>query len=98
MALLYTPPPSPSPVLQCVLEYFEALRAWDLDRIMACFSDDLEHQILPKSLGQPLRNKTQYAEYFKGVMPMFARFQVGNPCVLREYHEEEYIISLYSTK
>jgi len=80
------------------MEYFEALRAWDIERIMACFSDDLEHQILPKSLGSPLMNKTQYAEYFKSVMPTFARFQV---CVPVSHCPCERImrgISLYSTK
>ncbi|KAF8161482.1 hypothetical protein B0H34DRAFT_643043, partial [Crassisporium funariophilum] len=69
-------PSAPSPNLRAFLEYVDALHAWDFDALMSSFDDALEHRILPQSLGRPVLNKRQYGEYFRGVMPLFRKFQL----------------------
>jgi hypothetical protein len=41
------------------------------------FDDALEHRILPKSMTRPVLTKKQYIEYWKGVMALFAKFEVS---------------------
>lgn len=75
----FVPPSSPSPNLQTLLAYCDALNEWNFEKVMAVFDDTLEHRILPKSLGRPVLNKKQYSEYFGGVMPLFKKFHVRAP-------------------
>jgi len=69
-------PETPSRNLRTFLAYADSLREWDLEAILDCFDDALEHRILPQSLGRPVLNKRQYGEYIKGVMALFERVQV----------------------
>ncbi|KAJ3500254.1 hypothetical protein NLJ89_g9882 [Agrocybe chaxingu] len=73
---VFQAPEAPSLNLRTFLAYVDALHQWDYDAIMACFDEELEHRILPASLGRPVRNKMQYEEHFKGVIPMFEKFRV----------------------
>ncbi|KAF4621480.1 hypothetical protein D9613_001045 [Agrocybe pediades] len=68
----YVPPASPSPYLRAYLKFIESFNSWDVERILACYDDTLEHHIYPKqSLRQdvPFRNKEQYAEYMRKMNP-----------------------------
>jgi len=75
---VFVVPPSPSPNLRSALNYVELMSStpWSIEKIMACFSDDLEHYILPKTLGSPPMNRTQYAKFLKAQRPIFSRFKV----------------------
>ncbi|CAA7260398.1 unnamed protein product [Cyclocybe aegerita] len=73
---LFSVPEEPSSNLRAFLAYVDALHKWDHEAVMACFDDELEHRILPTSLGRPVRNRLQYGEFFKGMMPMFRKFRV----------------------
>ena len=65
-------PPDPSPNLVSLLKYVEAIKEWNLDKILSLFDDDLEYHILPQSLGRPVMNKKLYSTYWKTVLvPMF---------------------------
>jgi len=72
----FTVPPHPSRYLRAFLAYIDAFNAWDLDLILDCYDEQLEHRILPQSLGRPVLNKRQYREYLKGILPLFKRFKV----------------------
>lgn len=72
----YNPGPSPSPNALVIQSYIAALEEWDLEAIMSRFDETLQHQILPKSLGQPPMDKATYREYFKSVMPLFEKLEV----------------------
>ncbi|KDR75483.1 hypothetical protein GALMADRAFT_247920 [Galerina marginata CBS 339.88] len=72
----FTVPQFPSRYLRAFLAYIDAFNAWDLDLIVDCFDEALEHRILPQSLGRPVLNKRQYREYLKGVLPLFKKFKV----------------------
>jgi len=69
-------PETPSRNLRTFLAYADSLRALDLEAVLDCFDDALEHRILPQSLGRPVLNKRQYGEYIKGVMALFKHFQL----------------------
>ncbi|KAF9012706.1 hypothetical protein BDQ17DRAFT_1344483 [Cyathus striatus] len=43
---------------------------------MNVFDEDLEHRIIPQSLGRPVLNKRQYGEYFRGLMPRYKWLRV----------------------
>ncbi|KAF9047699.1 hypothetical protein BJ165DRAFT_1315924, partial [Panaeolus papilionaceus] len=64
-------PHDPSPNLRAFLSFIDALHRWDFDDIMDCFDETLEHRILPQSLGRPVLNKKQYAQYFRAIFPIF---------------------------
>ncbi|KAG6813765.1 hypothetical protein H0H92_007717 [Tricholoma furcatifolium] len=70
----FTPPDSPSPNLQTLLAYRDALNDWNIDKIAPLFDESLEHHILPKSLGRPVLDKKQYLTYFAKIMPLFKSF------------------------
>ena len=72
----FTVPNLPSPIMRAFMTYIDALEAWSLRDIMACFDEALEHRILPHSLGRPVLNKRQYGEYLRAVMPLMKRCQV----------------------
>ncbi|PPR06862.1 hypothetical protein CVT26_003986 [Gymnopilus dilepis] len=72
----FTVPDHPSRYLRAFLALIDAYHAWDLDRIIECFDEQLEHRILPSSLGRPVLNKRQYREYLKGIMPLMKSFRV----------------------
>lgn len=65
-------PTAPSRYLRALLAYVKAMESWNYDDIMACFDDSLVHRILPASLEGPVRSKEVYAEFFKGMLPLFA--------------------------
>jgi len=72
----FTVPPSPSRNMRAFLAWIDAYHAWDLDLILACYDEALEHRILPQSLGRPVLNKRQYGEYLKGILPLFKKFRL----------------------
>ena len=78
----FTVPDHPSRYLRAFLALIDAYHAWDLDRIIECFDEQLEHRILPSSLGRPVLNKRQYREYLKGIMPLMKSFRVRLPVFL----------------
>lgn len=80
----FEPPHAPSPNVQTLLAYRDALNEWDYDKYMAVFDDTLEHRILPKSLGRPVLTKKQYAVYCAEVMPLFKKFHVSRDDVTQE--------------
>ncbi|KAF5385845.1 hypothetical protein D9615_002328 [Tricholomella constricta] len=86
-------PKSPSPQVQTLLAYCDALNEWDLDQVAAVFDDSLEHHILPKSLGRPVLNKKQYLTYFAGVMPLFKSFHL----TLHEVIEAGNVITVHGS-
>ncbi|KAF8891849.1 hypothetical protein BD779DRAFT_1513480 [Infundibulicybe gibba] len=68
-------PPTPSPALQVLLTYIDALNRWDGDAIMGVFHPNLVHQILPRSLGRQTLNYKEYSEYLQGfMMPLMKSF------------------------
>jgi molybdopterin biosynthesis enzyme len=71
-------PVNPSPQLRTALAWIEGFNTWNIDLIAEQLSSEqYEHRILPASLNQPVRNKEQYVQYFRGVMlPMFKEFKV----------------------
>lgn len=80
----FEPPHAPSPNVQTLLAYRDALNEWDYDKYMAVFDDTLEHRILPKSLGRPVLTKKQYAVYCAEVMSLFKKFHVSRDDVTQE--------------
>lgn len=86
--LSFTPPENPSPNLQAVIAYVAARNATQsavaqssaksLALIEDCFADNLEHRIIPKSLGRPVLNKKQYIEYLAGLPGIFKTFHVSS--------------------
>lgn len=43
---------------------------------MDAFDDTLQHQILPKSLGRPSKDKEAYRDYLISVLPLFKSLEV----------------------
>ena len=43
---------------------------------MSCFADNLEHRILPKSLGRPVLSKEQYGVYMDGIRGYFEYYEM----------------------
>jgi len=81
----FTVPESPSRNLRALLAYIDAVHSKDIDSVMACFDEALEHRILPASLGRPVLNKRQYREYYKGLISLFKEFTVSyTPFVSKE--------------
>lgn len=79
----FTIPEHPSRYLRAFLTLVDAYHAWDLDHILDCFDEELEHRILPLSLGRPVLNKRQYGEYLKGIMPLLNSFKVRHLSSMR---------------
>ena len=73
----FVPPPSPSPNLRTLLAYRDAQNELDLAKILDLFDDNLQYQVLPKSLGMPVLNKEQHKEVLAGVIRQFKAFYVS---------------------
>jgi hypothetical protein len=54
----------------------DAFNSWDIEKIMAYRHPDCQLQILPKSLGRPVRNNDEYRERLVQIMPWFRDFKV----------------------
>ncbi|KAG6920047.1 hypothetical protein DXG01_010115 [Tephrocybe rancida] len=89
----YVPPESPSPILQSLLAYIEALNEWSAEKAAALFDESLEHQILPSSIGRPILNKQQYIVYFASVIPLFKAFRI----TLHEVIEAGDVITIHGS-
>jgi hypothetical protein len=46
----------------------------DVRRLMAPLSSDFSHQVLPESLGMPVRNAHQFAEHAAQIFSVFSEF------------------------
>ncbi|KAF9558104.1 hypothetical protein CPC08DRAFT_639403 [Agrocybe pediades] len=67
----FTFPARPSLYMRGYIKYMDAIYSWDVERILDCFDEELEHRILPGSLNRPVLNKRQYRDYLNGVLPLF---------------------------
>lgn len=93
-------PHDPSPNLRAFLSFIDALHRWDFDDIMDCFDETLEHRILPQSLGRPVLNKKQYAQYFRAIFPIFQSWRVRDSpsSLIRAFNEALNLCRLQYTK
>lgn len=81
MSQIYVPPPQPSVYLQAALDYVAARNQWaltkDTDTIIAVFAENLEHRIIPKSLGRPvLVNRKQFHDYTSLLTTFLVNYKV----------------------
>lgn len=54
----------PSPQMQAVLRWADAyITTLDLKALESTLTDDYTHQVLPESMRQPVRDKSQFLEY-----------------------------------
>lgn len=72
----FTRPKNPSPNVETVLKYIDALAALDPHSVIAQFDDRCMHHILPRSLGRPVLTKDQYLFYLVAIFKMFNSYQV----------------------
>jgi len=61
--------------MKVALAWIQAFNAMDIKTITAQYSDNLQHYILPASIGHPMRGKTEWTEWYTSVMPMFKKFE-----------------------
>lgn len=74
----FIPPPLPSPNLRTFLAYCDAQNELDHVKMLDLLDDSFQHHALPKSLGQPVRNKEQFGEFLTvGVRPLFKALHVS---------------------
>ena len=62
---IYQRPRNPSDQLKVVLNYFDALKIWDLDTLNKLSTSDFTQQTLPESLGVGTRTKSEDFEYLR---------------------------------
>lgn len=65
---------------EALLDGFSSL---DVQRLTAPLSSDFTHQVLPESLGMPVRNAKQFAKHAAEVFSAFREFRM-NPKVIFE--------------
>ena len=75
--MLYTKPPAPSPQLETVLSWFNALISWDFDTLASKMAEDYIHTSLPASTGEPEKNKERGLQHAKNVQGLFAGKDIG---------------------
>ena len=56
------------------------------------FDEALEHRILPKSMARPVLTKRQYIDYWREVMSLFAKFEVGDAVELQGIRGDQSLI------
>jgi len=86
-------PADPTPNVRTVIAHLEGLAEWNFDKTFAQLDDAIEHLTLPKSLGRPILNKKQYAEYFTQIMPMYKPFKVN----IEELVESGNVVVVHAT-
>eukprot|EP00918_Siedleckia_nematoides_P040272 GHVU01087397.1.p3 GENE.GHVU01087397.1~~GHVU01087397.1.p3 ORF type:complete len:149 (+),score=38.54 GHVU01087397.1:1060-1506(+) len=59
---------------EVAIEAINAFGAWDIERIMACGTEDCIHHIVPSSLNRPEQSNAEFRAYFSGIMPLFKNF------------------------
>lgn len=64
---MFAPPSNPSPQLQTVLRWFQAIVQWDFNALETLLSDDYLHATLPASAGDPNKNKEQGIAHAKSI-------------------------------
>lgn len=73
---------------QALLDGFSSL---DVDQLTAPLSSDFTHQVLPESLGMPVRNKKQFAKHAAEVFSVFSEFRM-NPKAMFEDQGQNVVV------
>ncbi|KAH9943287.1 uncharacterized protein BXZ73DRAFT_97337 [Epithele typhae] len=82
---------------QTAFQVLDSYKAWDLDQILACRTEDCIQQILPRSLNRPPMDNTTYRTFFGGVMPYFKNFTPEIDDIVEDERANKVVIWCHST-
>ena len=68
-----------SPQIKLWIEFAQAFKPMNVDSLRKCLHKDFRHVSLPRSIGEPERNKEEWVEAMEGFFKSITVFEVGNP-------------------
>ncbi|ORY71826.1 uncharacterized protein BCR38DRAFT_418164 [Pseudomassariella vexata] len=82
---------------QTALAAIDSYNQWSISAIMAFRDPSCTHEILPKSLNQPLMDNKKYEAYFSSMIPAFKSFKVVVQDVFEDEKENKVVVWAEST-
>lgn len=76
---------SKSPRMKIVKTLLDGYSSLDVDRLTAPLSSNFSHQVLPESLGMPVRNAKQFAGHAAQIFSIFSEFRM----ILKDIFEDQ---------
>lgn len=75
---------STSPRLKTAQALLDGYSSLSVDRLTAPLASDYTHQILPESLGVPIRDAKQFAEHAVEIFSMFREFRMNPKAIFED--------------
>ena len=75
-------------------EYNEALMARDVDRVLACYTEDIVYDESPMMMSEPRRGKEQCGAYWSQVFAAFSSIAISTTSIV--YDDDRLIIITFN--
>lgn len=75
---------SNSPRLKTAQALLDGYSSLNVDRLTAPLASDYTHQVLPESLGVPIRDAKQFAEHAAEIFSMFSEFRMNPKAIFED--------------
>lgn len=74
---------------QALLDGYSSL---DVDQLTAPLSSDFTHQVLPESLGMPIRNAKQFAKHATEIFSIFREFRMNPKAIFDDQGQNVVVV------
>ena len=83
-----TIPIEASPQLQTVLSLLDAFCNKEFEKVSSLLAEDYLHNLLPKSLGAPTRDKIGWVSHIQELLKIHNNFKVLSPSNIDHFHQK----------
>lgn len=83
---------SNSPRLKTAQALLDGYSSLNVDQLTAPLASDYTHQILPESLGVPIRHAKQFAEHAAEIFSMFSEFRMNPKAIFEDQGQNAVVV------
>lgn len=83
---------SKSPRIRTTEALLDGYSSLNIDELMAPLSSDFSHQVLPESLGMPVRNANQFAEHAAKIISVFSQFRMSPKAIFEDQEQNAVVV------
>ncbi|KAH8768901.1 hypothetical protein F5883DRAFT_553157 [Diaporthe sp. PMI_573] len=83
---------SKSPRIKTTEALLDGYSSLNVDRLMSPLSSDFSHQVLPESLGMPIRNANQFAEHAAQIFSVFSQFCMSPKAIFEDQGQNVVVV------
>lgn len=83
---------SKSPRIITTKALLDGYSSLDVERLTAPLSSDFTHQVLPESLGMPIRNAKQFAKHAAEIFSIFREFRMNPKAIFEDQGQNAVVV------